>query len=452
MRRFVFAVVLLAACGKSYDEEVAPTTADGKLEISQQAQDVLDLGSASCSTSSSVKIVSVHNPTSAPISYQLEAPEAPFRIDDDHGGIVGPNETALLTVTATPIAAGFQVSTFAIVSGAYRFPIAVQVQGTGGALVWSSSGVDLGQVNKLAGGSTTIGLANSGTQTVVLNDIHVDAADFVVSPTTASIAPGGTTDITVKLSPGSEQKISSSLVPVVAAGSCGAPPSLPVTGERVNAEVTVSNVDFGKRDCGATATPLTMTLTNFAPFTQTWTVAPPKKFAIDGSSSGTLAAGTTTTPATATITIKPPENIASPGVIQESIAVTVTASAGGAVKLLASTVRIDVRGALLVFVPSTLNFSVAPNGSQTKALMVQNTGTDNAIVQWAINKVSGTASWSTPGATVVNAGSAVSVNETFSPASAGGSSVAKLVPGTGIFGGAKVCNATAAATLNGSSP
>jgi hypothetical protein len=222
-----------------------------------------------CKVEDKSQYLTIDNKSDKPIDYDVTSPNtaAVGLLESDDGpvamtvkGVLAPKKYKILHLhvlspTAATAQAEIQVRTGDVLQ---RIPVDIQV--TGGSLLFAPTVVDFGQVKA---GTTppdqTLEIQNTGTDTVTIASwTGATTADFVVGggSGTLTIRAGEKATAPISFAPGNPgAQISTVLTPNTQVPLCTDAPSVAVKGQRVNLKVTVGpgSLDLKTVGCGAPA-------------------------------------------------------------------------------------------------------------------------------------------------------------------------------------------------------
>ena len=166
-------------------------------------------------------------------------------------------QSTSVTAEFSPTTAGSVLGTVNIASNAPGSPTAVALTGTGVAgtvaMTPSPSSVAFGNVTAGSSGSQSVSITNTGTMSVTISQVTVNAKDVNVSgiTTPVTLTPSQAASMTVSFSPTASENVSGN---VTVSNTQGASSVVPVTGTGVQAalSITPSSFSFGNATVGAT--------------------------------------------------------------------------------------------------------------------------------------------------------------------------------------------------------
>lgn len=376
--------------------------------------DALSFGTVDCGVESQGKTLTIHNKGASKQPYRIVVPEGvPYRLAGTLEGELAPNGVATVNVFVKPAFAGDTTAPVVVTAGAAFKNVNVNVTGGGAQLSFAPTIADLGDVRKESGGSSVVELKNDGTKPVFLTRVDGAANGLSIEWQPAGplkIEPGKSAPLTVKLAPGPEDAaaVTTKFVPFFDGAVCGAPLSLAASGRRMSYDVTIGSGDFGKIACN-TAAPASkeIVISNYSSKTLTWTTAPPAQFTIVSGAIGSIPAGTSNTPTTGTIVVAPKPIGQTIGNVSEDLSITIDGIAPPSGGLRKTTLRYDVRGAIITVSPTLLGGFRDPWGwysYDTKSFTVSNTGNESIALDWTFERTAGDSAWVQAPPSSVNAG------------------------------------------------
>jgi len=419
---------------------VEPRT-DANITISPTT---LDYGMLGCGADSPEKLISITNGGSLPANYEVKLPDGTaYRLGPNAKGVLPPKTSTTVAVIGTPRLAGDNVADLFVSAGEALQPVHVTMKGTGPTFELTQSTIAFGEVRK-ENGSTPVDVEvnNRGSDALSVAAFTSTDPNFDVvwpsKPGAFSVPAGGSGTFSVVLKQATSPDgaaLSSTIKPTITK-VCGAAPSLVASGQRVTSDITVSPIDWGKQDCGTLPGPRDVVIKNYANFTASYaidTAASPSFVAVD-KSIGTIAAATVaTTPAVATIQVTPKRLATTAPLpnVTEQLGIVISSGAPGASGRRNAALHVDTRGAIITFTPATVAFTA--DGS--KSFTVDNTGNENVLLYWDLQRATG--AWSGGGPGIVNGGASGTGTFTLKNGNAG--DTARLVPTQVLFTGKAEC-------------
>lgn len=378
----------------------------------------VSFGSVAVGTTAS-QSVSLSNPGTAALTISAaSASGAGFSVSGlALPATVGPGQSATLTATFTPVAAGTASGTISVTSNVPGSPTSIPLSGTGNQGQLSASPAIVAFGNVSVGGNTpqVISLNNTGSVALTISKASVSGAGFSLSglSTPLTINAGASSTFTVTFAPtatgnasGSVSITSNALNPTLVINLTGA-------GIQSQLAATPSSVSFGNVTTGSNASQ-TITLSNFgtANLTITQATVTPSPFTM----SGLAVPLTINSGKSSTFTV--------------AFAPASTGSAAGSVTLASnapnSPLTISLSG---TGVSTTLQLTANPTNLDFGNVQVGNTGTQSAtltntgnstvtISQITASGPGYSASGLGPGQ-VLNAGQSIPITVTFTPTATG---------------------------------
>lgn len=114
---------------------------------------------------------------------------------------IAPGGNQLVTVTFSPDAAGARSATVTISTDQGNLTVTATGTGIAPDITLSDASVSIGNVNAGSTGSGSFTITNNGDADLVVTSITSDNALFTISPSSATIAPGGNQIVTISFSP-----------------------------------------------------------------------------------------------------------------------------------------------------------------------------------------------------------------------------------------------------------
>ncbi|MFI5300028.1 MAG: beta strand repeat-containing protein, partial [Polyangiales bacterium] len=312
----------------------------------------------------------------------------------------------------------------------------------GAILAVDTTNIAFGSVAKGTSQSSTFKITNNGNA-----DANVTATSnngvFSVSPSTSTKVTAGNFE-TVSLTYAPKTTATQNANVTIGVGATDVmcqplPAAITASGTGLSGGVGLdaTTLDFGLVNCGATAGTKTFTLTNTGTAAMTWTTSLGKgatsPYALSlpagaSTSTGSLAAG-----ASLTFTVTPsmvPATSAVTDNLYGDVVTIATDIAGDTAHTVA--LKETAQGAILAFVPATLDLGQVPLGSSSNGTFaLQNTGNAGATVtlassssMFALTGLSAASAILAPGST------ATSVGVTFSPGSTAATEASTVTPAT----------------------
>lgn len=456
--------------------EVAPTEranppgaekqADQNAEDLAVSQAEVEFGSVVCGTESKHVQLIVMNLSDTGRKFTVTIPDgAPFALDG--GGNTWTGELwakgqAKVDLFAKPSTGGPSKSSAVISSNGAFITVPLGVNGTGAELEWGTGLADVGETPLGMDGQLEVTLKNKGSSTAFVKkfDFETAGGPFSITPPSVNVDAKGEAKLTIKLAKGSvvSDVLTNKIIPD-AFGQCSAPPSVQVTGKRVDTSVVVSGADFGRQPCNSTpAEKKAVVIKNYYSKPVKWTLkTQPARYTLASGSptTGTVEAATGATPSQATITFSAPPLGATLGALEDEVIVTLENTAGSQLPTASLgdkkvKLRTDVRGAIVRVNENAFSFTAKSGTSASNDLRVFNDGNETAKINWEYARLTGDPSWTgLPGTTTTAGKGTTTTRITYSPT--GAASTAKLTPVRN--GGYTICNALPAPILlNGEEP
>lgn len=391
----------------------------------------LDYGSLPCGTSSPEKLISITNGGALPASYEVQLPEGTaFRLSGDAKGTLAPKASKTVAVVADPRLAGDNSADLFVTAGEALQPVHLTTRGTGPTFELTQTTIAFGEVRKENGGTPVdVEVKNNGTDTLSVPTFSSTDPNFEVvwpsKPTAFSVPAGGSGkfSVTLKVATAADGAALTSTIKPTVTAVCGMPPSLTASGQRVTSDITVSPIDWGKQTCGTTPDTRVVTIKNYATMPATYTIdkgACPSFDANDKSGGNVAAAPSPSTPATATIEVTPKRlaTIAPLPNVTEQLGIVLVSQAPGASGRRNAALHVDTHGAIVTLTP-TLAFTQ----DGTKTFTVDNTGNEDVVLTWSLQRSS--TAWSGNGPTFVNGGASANGTITLKNGNAGDNAAIK---------------------------
>jgi hypothetical protein len=365
---FTLAASVVVACGEiaGLRDPGAIGDPDAATDGAASADDVLieptslDLGAVACGTTSKAPSnIVIKNRGSTNPKYKVQVAEGSgFELQGALEGELGKDATVTIGVVAKPSVAGDVTAEVSVSAGAIVAPVALKAHGEGARIEIAPTTANVGQVRRENGGSLDVALTNSGNEPATITKIDSSLPDFSASwegsPAPLAIEAGATKTIKVALAKGADSEVLKGMLTFGIDGAvCGAPPVLPIEGQRVNQDVTISPADFGNQLCTTTPTlQRDIVISNYTSSTLAYTAnlknGAASVFQIVSGASDTIAPGTTETPTTKAVKLSMKAPVpATVGAINEVVDVEVggIAPPSGGPRTTAATA--NVRGVVL---------------------------------------------------------------------------------------------------------
>ena len=458
------------------ETEVSPTERanppGAEKQADQNAQDLavsqgeVEFGSVGCGTESKHTQLIVMNLSDTGRKFTVTIPDgAPFGIEGGGNEWIGElwaKGSAKVALFAKPSTSGPAKSSAVISSNGAFITVPLGVNGTGAELEWGTGLADVGETPLGMDGLLEVTLKNKGSLAAVVKkfDFETAGSPFSISPANLVVDPKGEAKLTIKLAKGNTVSgaLTNKIIPD-AFGQCAPPPSVQVTGQRVDTSVTVSGADFGRQPCNSTpADKKAVVIKNYYNKPVKWTLkTQPTRYTLASGSptTGTVDAAAGTTPAQATILFSAPALGATLGALEDDVTITLENTAGSQLPPAALgdkkvKLRTDVRGAIVRVNESAFSFTATKGTSASNDLRVTNDGNETAKINWEYTRLTGAPAWTgLPGTTTTSGKATTSTRITYSPTN--DASTAKLTPVRN--GGYTICNPLPAMIqLNGQEP
>lgn len=386
----------------------------------------LDFGYVDCGTTAVAKKIKLINSGAATFQWNATfASGAQYTLSATSGDVAA---GSFVEVTVTPkavpqtssIAPNLYGDTLTVTTNApgdiNPHPIDVLMTARGAILAQSAGSIDFGSILVSSPATSTFTVSNAGNSSATVS-YGVSPAVFSVSPQGQVVGAGSSFGATARFAPTAQQPYSGGAQMTVASGTvlC-APlkPAIPLSGKgALGAQITPSSLDFGLVACGSTAAPKTVTLTNTSAAGFTWTASRASSYYAISPTSGSVAAGGSTT-----ITVTPQAIPTASSTAADLYADTLTIQTMPPLESpYVASIHMTAQGAILSFNPTTLSFGyVAKNGWRTKYYSVVNDG--NLAVPITLTSSGSAFSINSTSATV-NAGSSGWLTASFHPPSTG---------------------------------
>lgn len=428
---------LVMACGELaglHDPDSAAGTApDGGAITSPEGKDdiaieptAIDIGPVACGPASAdVKNIVLRNRGATTPKYSAQVAEGSgFELQGAREGQLGKDATVTIGVIAKPNVAGEIEGEVNVTAGTVVTVVPVKALGEGAHLEIAPSTANLGAVRRENGGMLDVALTNTGNEPATVTKVDSSMADFSAtwegSPAPLLIDPGATKTMTVKLKEGVDSEVLKGMLTFGIDGAyCGDAPSLPVEGQRVNQEVTISPADFGNQFCTTTpALQRDVVISNYTSSTLAYTAAlksgPASLFGIVSGASDTIPPGTSTVPTTKVVKLGMKKVPGTLGPVSEVVDIEVTGIAppSGGPRTAAATA--NIRGIVLALSQTSMT---GFQYDESRSITMTNTGNENWTVGSVFIRENGTtqqSAWASSFGSV-NAGTARGSTIRFSP-------------------------------------
>jgi hypothetical protein len=392
----------------------------------------LDFGKVGCGTpAGAAKAIELVNAGKSPVTWSASlVPATPFKLSEPAKGTLAPGEKTTLNVTppevpasataGNAIQATLTVTSSDPANASVEIPIALTP--TGGAIELSPELADFGLVPMgTQAEDVALTLTNAGNAEVTVAIAQPANAAFSVAwtgaPAPAKLAPGATlAGLVARFKPSQADVATASAAITITGAVCGASAAkiaLTGKGSKGNLGIQPGALDFGKVNCGATAAPQTVTLTNTGNAAVNYQTAlkagAASPFTVVPATGSIAPAGKTTL----TVTPTPIPAVALTGSDQLGDTLTITTDvAGGTPQTV--TLHQTAQGARIVAAAPTIAFGNLPvSQTKTATLELSNQGNLAATVTLATTSPFSV----TPStAQVIAPGSKLAVAVAFSPA------------------------------------
>jgi hypothetical protein len=393
---FVVTAGVLLACGEIAGlrdpDAVADVTApDGGLANPESKDDVaiepqsIDIGTVACGTTSAdVKNIVLRNRGASTPKYSVQVAEGSgFELQGPREGELAKDATVNVGVVAKPNVSGEITGEVTVTAGTVVAQIPVKAIGEGARFELAPSLANLGAVRRENGGSLDVALTNTGNKAATITKVDASVPDFSAtwegSPAPLVIDPGATKTMKVTLAAGPDSAVLDAMLTFGVDGAvCGTAPILPVQGQRVNQDVTISPADFGNQYCTTTPTlQRDVVISNYTPSALAYNAAlkngAASLFEIVSGASDTIPPGTTAVPTTKAVKLSMKQVPTTLGPISEVVDIEVIGIAppSGGPRTAAATA--NVRGVVLTISPSAMT-GFANN--ESRSVTFTNTGNE----------------------------------------------------------------------------
>jgi hypothetical protein len=391
-------VALVAmACGEIAglrDPDVAAGGApEGGLVPSPDGQDdvliepsAIDIGSVACGTASGdVKNIVIKNRGGTTPKYSVKVAEGSgFELQGPAEGQLGKDATVTVGVVARPNLPGELTGEISVTAGTVTSQIAVKAMAQGARFEVAPSIANIGAVRRENGGSLDVALTNTGNQAATITKVDSSLPDFSATweghPAPLSIDAGATKTIKVTLGGGNDSAVLQAMLTFGVDGVvCGGAPLLPVEGQRVNQDVTISPADFGKQFCTTTPTlQRDVVISNYTSSTLAYTASlksgAASLFNVVSGAADTIPPGSSSTPTTKAVKLSMKTIPGSVGPVNEVVDIEISgiAAPSGGPRTAAATA--DIRGVILTITPSEMT---GFGNDQSRGVTFTNSGNEN---------------------------------------------------------------------------
>jgi hypothetical protein len=414
--------------------------------------DTIDVGPVGCGSSKAAAVpIRITNKGTVLATYEVSLAEGTaFALDGTLKGDLAPGGEAVVPVSVKPTALGASSAVVSVRVGPISKIIAIEAQGMGPALAIAPSIADFGEVRAKSGGTLDVELKNTGTEKLVVRSFSGGGGGLSISlgsPSDAGLTvfPGSTSKVTLSLAPGAAGSTpQATFTPVIEDTICGTVPSVTAKAALVNRDVLFTVADFDKQGCGATPTVTKdIVVTNYSSSALAINAATPGSgsvFSIPQPSVTVPKAASESTPGTGKLTVALKTLPTTLAEVSETVNLSVTGTPalappdGGERTTKA---RVDVRGVVIAYSPSSLSFETNCYFSNrygrwvcqqsSKNFSVSNTGNETATLAWDYERTTGFPSWryNPPGSIGANGNASGKIE--YAPQDPG-ESTAKLTP------------------------
>jgi hypothetical protein len=394
-RRFaaVVALAALVACGSdSASEDDGAIVASVDFEVTPTD---IALGDVSCGGTKS-STITITNKGGATLTYNVALPDgSPFAVESPSGTLAS-GASATLTVNLQPDAAGDILDTATVDVNGVVQQVALHARGVGAVLVADPPLVDFGEVRFDRAFTQDVALRNIGNAPALVDGFEGGADAIAIGPSAVTIEAGASGAFVATVGAGTVTgaPTTASLTPTVAPSTphCGPRPKVDVAATRVNTDVTLSVADFGPQPCGTGGgATRDVTITNYALQALTYAATLPAGsiFTLASPAQGTVPAATPTTAATAAVKIAMGATGTVLGLHEELLGLQIDPLAPPSGGARTTTVRLDVRGAIITATPTQLSFSSDGKKPDRQKVRFQNTGNEAITLRYSIDKPQG---------------------------------------------------------------
>ena len=403
-------VAMAMACGEIAglrDPEVAADTAggDGGLANPESKDDVgiepqdIDIGTVACGTTSAdVKNIVIKNRGATTPRYSVQIAEGSgFELTGPAEGDLGKDATVTIGVVAKPTVSGDLNSEITVTAGTVVSQIPVKAIGEGARFEIAPSLANLGAVRRENGGALDVALTNTGNKAATITKIDSSSPEFSAtwegSPAPLAIEAGATKTVKVTLAPGGDSAVLDAMLTFGVDGPlCGTAVILPVQGQRVNQEVTISPADFGNQYCTTTPTlQRDVVISNYTTSALAYSAklrnGDASLFTIVSGGADTIPPGSTATPTTKAVKLSMKQVPAAVGPVNEVVDVEISGIAppSGGPRTTAATA--SVRGIVLTINPNSMtNFG----NNESRSVTFTNSGNETWAFASSFSRESGT--------------------------------------------------------------
>ena len=247
----------------------------------------LDFGLLDCGGTAVDKSVTIKNDGTAPLSWQLTlANTTIFTVTDPASGTLGPGESASINVhaqiDANATAAAKSTATLTVTTddpAHFSTAVALSAIAAGASFQLAPSPAGFGIVAVGTTAPVTVTLTNSGNKAAAVHLATPADPQFTLawagSPADPTLPPHTAGTVTARYAPTKAESAAATAALVATGVVCGggSVTALSLTGAGTSGSFGYgpASLDFGDTDCGKTAAPQTVTLTNTGTLAFTWT-------------------------------------------------------------------------------------------------------------------------------------------------------------------------------------
>jgi centrosomal CEP192-like protein/HYDIN/CFA65/VesB family protein/ASPM-SPD-2-Hydin domain-containing protein len=330
--------------------------------------------------------------------------------------MLSPSQSATLTASFSPAAAGSSTGTITIVSDAANSPLKIVMSGTGAqaGLSISPASFNFGSVVDGQTKSQSITVTNTGTAALTIGQVSASGSGYSVSglATPATVPTGGEVTFSVLFAPTTAGSLTGTVS--IASNAPNSPSVLSLSGTGTAASVTITanptSVSFTNVNAGSSSSKnVTITNSGNTSVTLSQIAVNAKDFKTSGiSTPATLAAGQS---ATLNVSFNPAasENVGGN--------VTVSSSQGASAVIAVSGTAVQPG---LTITPTSASFGNVSVGSPaTQTVQLTNSGTGTLTVTQVSVAGSGFSAGTLSLPVSLNSGQSTNLNVQFAPASGG---------------------------------
>ena len=263
-------LALLAGCGAALAKQPSPSSQAAQTQTSSAPQVTLsplslDFGSQTVNTSAT-QTVTLTNPGNAVLQLGAMSIGGSFSLASQCPASLSPNASCSLAVSFTPAAPGAATGVLKLADNAADSPQQVSLSGVGvapGALAASPASVAFGTVTVGQSATQTIGLTNTGGESVTISTASTGGPGFALAGLSLplTLAPNASAQFTVSFSPSSagdasgavylQNTGSTATVTVALGGTAALPPhEVDLSWDPSTSDVTGYNVYRGVQSGG----------------------------------------------------------------------------------------------------------------------------------------------------------------------------------------------------------